>query len=570
MKRALTLTIGVISLALSAASARVTHAATSASTVPGDAELAAFAREVLNDAYPADGPGAAVLVRRDGRTVLREGFGLANLDLRVPIDPSHVFEIGSVTKQFTGAALLRLAEQGKLALEDPITKFVPGLPAAYQAITLTHLLTHTAGVPSYTGLPEWRPRWREDMTVDTLIGLFRDRPLEFVPGQSWSYSNSGYILLGAAIEKVSGKSYEDYVEQELFAPLGMTSSRYGHQEEVVPGKANGYVKGPDGWANAPYLSLTQPYAAGSLMSTVDDLGRWSDALESGKAIAPASRDRMFTPAVLRGGEHDGVSTRYGLGNGVPSIAGHAAHEHGGGIPGYVCDLLRVPDADLLVVVLSNNMAVSPDRLVRKIAEKALGGRPPAAPAVALSAAALDDYVGVYRMPEIATGRRIVTRDGDALRLRSTGGEADGLRALGDDRFETVENRSAVRFLRDAGGNIVAVEVDDGSGPMFKSPRTDEPIPPERKVAALPTTSYGDYVGHYQLMPGMLLAVSREGDRLFAEIPGQPRFEIFPESPDHFFVKVVDAQLVFVRDGGGAVASVILHQGGRQLPGPRVR
>src|SRR6185503_19628374 len=162
---------------------------------------------------------------------------------------------------------------------------LPDLPAAYQAVTLTHLLSHTSGVPSYTDFPEWRPRWREDMSLETLIGLFRDKPLEFVPGQSWKYSNSGYILLGAAIEKASGKSYEDYVEQELFAPLGMTSTRYGHQEEVVSGRAVGYAKNGDGWANAPYLSLTQPYAAGSLMSTVDDLARWSDALEAGTAVS---------------------------------------------------------------------------------------------------------------------------------------------------------------------------------------------------------------------------------------------------------------------------------------------
>ena len=398
----------------------------------------------------------------------------------MPIDPSHVFEIGSVTKQFTGAALLRLAEEGKLALDDPITKFLPDLPAAFQAITLTHLLTHTAGVPSYTAFPEWQPRWREDMTLETLISLFRDKPLDFVPGQSWSYSNSGYVLLGAAIEKASGKSYEDYVEQELFAPLGMTASRYGHQEEIVPGKANGYVKGPGGWANAPYLSLTQPYAAGSLMSTVDDLARWSDALERGKAVSAASRDRMFTPAVLAGGEHDGVSTRYGFGNGLVSIAGHVAHEHGGGIPGYVCDLLRVPDADLLVVVLSNNMSVLPDQLARRIAEHALGGPPPAAPTVALDPAALDAYVGVYRMPELPTGRRVVTRDGDTLRLRGTGGAPSALRSLGDDRFETVEGADAVRFLRDAGGTIVAIEVDDGGGPLFRRPAPRSRSPPSAR------------------------------------------------------------------------------------------
>jgi CubicO group peptidase (beta-lactamase class C family) len=452
-----------------------------AAAAPTDAELADFARAALDEAYPSDGPGAAVLVRRQGRTVLRAGFGLASLDLAVPIDPAHVFEIGSVTKQFTAAAILRLSEEGKLALSDPITKLLPSLPAAYQSITLNHLLSHTSGVPSYTDFPEWRPRWREDMSLETLIGLFRDKPLDFVPGQSWKYSNSGYILLGAAIEKAAGKSYEDYVEQELFAPLGMADTRYGHQEEVVAGRAVGYTKGPDGWSNAPYLSLTQPYAAGSLMSTVDDLARWSDALEAGSAVSARSRDLMFTPAVLVGGEHDGISTRYGLGNAVGSVGGHATHEHGGGIHGYVCDLLRVPDADLVVVVLSNNPTVHPVRLARRIAEHALGGLPPAAPTIVLDAASLEAYAGIYRMAvagaEALDLRWVVTRDGDALQLQNTGGQPNTLRPLGEDRFATDDGTIRARFLRDSDGKVDAVEVDLGTGPV---------LPARRMVLTRPT------------------------------------------------------------------------------------
>ena len=177
-----------------------------------------------------------------------------------------------------------------------MTKFLPEMTFGGATITLEQLLAHTAGVPNYTDMPEWIPRWREDMNLETLFALFEDKPLDFPPGTLWSYSNSGYILLGAVIEKVTGKSYEEVVESELFAPLGMQDSRYGHQEEIVRGRVAGYVKGPEGWANAPYLSLTQPYAAGSLMSTVDDLARWSDALEAGRVISPASRDRMFTSA----------------------------------------------------------------------------------------------------------------------------------------------------------------------------------------------------------------------------------------------------------------------------------
>ena len=444
-----------------------------AEVLPNDAELADFARSALAQAYPSDAPGAAALVVRQGRVVLRQGFGLSNLDLQVPVDPSHVFEIGSITKQFTCAAILRLAEEGKLELDEPITKLLTDLPPAYEPITLTHLMTHTAGVPSYTDFPEWMKRWREDMTLTTLIGLFRDKPLDFVPGQSWKYSNSGYILLGAAIEKASGKSYEDYVEQEIFAPLGMKDTRYGHPEDVVAGRAAGYAKGAEGWANAPYLSLTQPYAAGSLMSNVDDLAKWSDALETGKVVSAGSQARMFTAAVLEGGENGGVSTRYGMGYGLPVIAGHPAHAHGGGIHGYRSDLLRVPDVDLLVVVLSNNTTVNPGDLSRKIAEHALGGPLPAPPAVVLEATALEAFVGTYGAATPVAGavqRRTVTRDGDQLWLQRLGAPRVALRPIGDDRFVTEEGNVPVRFLRDGAGKVIAVEVDNGSGPLIPSPR----------------------------------------------------------------------------------------------------
>lgn len=535
------------------------------------AEVAAFADAALAKAYPADGPGAAVLVRWRGEVVLRKGYGMAQMDLGVPVAPEQVFEIGSVTKQFTAALILRLAEQGKLALSDPITKFLPGFPTGDATITLEQLLAHTSGVPSYTDMPEWLPRWREDMTLDVLIAMFKGKPLDFAPGTSWSYSNSGYILLGAVIEKVTGKSYEEVVESELFAPLGMSASRYGHQEEIVRGRVAGYSKGPEGWANAPYLSLTQPYAAGSLLSTVDDLARWSDALETGKIISLAARDRMFTPAVLRGGDQDGVSTRYGFGNAVTDVAGTPAHEHGGGIHGFLSDLLRVPSADLLVVLLSNNPTQDPHDLAHQIAE-AIVGKPqqPAAAGPALSAAELDAYVGVYLLPERAGLRRMVTRDGATLRYQRSGGPLHTLEPVGVDAFAMADGGLSVRFERGADRKVVAVLVDQGLGPVFRSLRTAEALPEEKKVAAVDTSGYGALVGVYELAPGFEFAITREGeagDHLFAQATGQPKLEIFPESPTRFFLKVVDAQIDFVLEGGRAV-SLILHQGGQDLPAPR--
>lgn len=530
-------------------------------------KLAQTADGLLAAAYPADGPGAAVLVKWKGEVVLRKGYGMAQMDLGIPVAPEQVFEIGSVTKQFTAAIVLRLAEQGKLALSDPITRYLPQMTFGGATITLEELLSHTAGVPNYTDMPEWIPRWREDMTVETLFALFRDKPLDFPPGTLWNYSNSGYILLGAVIEKVTGKSYEEVVERELLAPLGMKDSRYGHQEEIVRGRVAGYVKGAEGWANAPYLSLTQPYAAGSLMSTVDDLARWSDALEAGRVISPASRDRMFTSAILRGGDQDGIATRYGLGNGLTAVAGRPAHEHGGGIHGFTCDLLRVPGEDLLVVILSNNPMHDVHELTHRVAEAVLGWPQKAKPvALELSAAELETYTGVYLVPELSGVRRIVSRDGETLRLQRTGGDLHSLVPVGPDRFETADG-TPLRFERGAGGKVTALLVDQGVGPVFRSMRTDEPVPPPLKEVAVDPLAFEPLVGVYALAPGFDIAITREDDRLFAQATGQERLELYPESTIRYFFKLVDAQIDFVLENGRAT-SLTLHQGGQHLPAPR--
>jgi len=554
----------VLPLSLLLATLATLPAAASKAKAP---EAVAAAERLLAAAYPADAPGAAVLVKWRGEVVLRRGYGMAQMDLGIPVAPEQVFEIGSVTKQFTASLVLRLAEQGKLALSDPITKFFPQMSFGGATVTLEQLLSHTSGVPNYTDMPEWIPRWREDMSRETLFALFEDKPLDFPPGTLWNYSNSGFILLGGVIEKVTGKSYEEVVEQELFLPLGMKDSRYGHQEEIVRGRVAGYVKGPEGWANAPYLSLTQPFSAGSLMSTVDDLARWSDALERGKVISPASRDRMFTSGVLRGGDQDGIATRYGLGNAMTEVAGRPTHEHGGGIHGFTCDLLRVPGDDLLVVILSNNPMQDVHELAHRVAESILGVPHKATPAaLGLSAAELDAYVGVYLVPERSGVRRIVSRDGETLRLQRTGGDLHPLLAVGPDAFEIADG-TAIRFARGADGKVTALLVDQGVGPVYRSLRTDEAAPPPLKEVAIDPAALGPLVGVYALAPGFDIAVTREGDHLFAQATGQERLELFPESPIRFFFKLVDAQIDFVLEGGRAV-SLVLHQGGQNLPAPR--
>ncbi|MEA2558930.1 MAG: hypothetical protein QOH06_434 [Acidobacteriota bacterium] len=531
-----------------------------------EVDLATYADKLLTEAYPAGEPGAAALVVKDGKTVLRKGYGLANLELGVPIQPDMVFEIGSVTKQFTAAAILLLAERGLLSVDDDVTRHLPDYPTHGQKITIDHLLTHTSGIPSYTGLPEWMPRVREDLKVEQLVAMFKDKPLEFAPGERWAYNNSAYILLGAIIEKVSGKTYEDFIEQEIFKPLGMTHSSYGHNTEVVPGRVDGYDKMEEGYRRSQYLSMTQPYSAGSLLSTVDDLARWSDGLWGGKVLKPESLKRMLTPAQLSSGR----STRYAYGLGIGDYAGRTIVEHGGGIFGFVCDTLRVPDEGIFVAILSNNPAKEPqpEALAFRIAAKALGQPLESRQVVKMDPKALDEYVGVYRFPDDVI--RTVSRDGDRLFSQRSGGAKNEIRALAKDRFFFDVSDNLLQFRRDAQGKIAGLDLQPRFGPDEPGVLTNEPPPAERQAIQVDPALFDAYAGVYELAPGFELKVTREGNQIFAQATGQAKFEIFPESEAKFFFKVVDAQLVFVKGENGSAESLVLHQGGREIPGKRVK
>lgn len=530
-------------------------------------DLASYSDRLLSGAYPATGPGAAVLVMQDGKPVLRKGYGLANVELGVPIQPDMVFELGSITKQFTAASILLLAERGQLSLGDDLTKYLPDFPTHGKTITIEHLLTHTSGIPSYTGLPEWLPKVREDFTPQQIIDLFKDKPLEFEPGEKWAYNNSGYILLGAIVEKVTGKSYEDFVEQEIFKPLGMARSCYGNNSEIVAGRVDGYDKdaaSPSGYRRADYVSMTQPYAAGSLMSTVDDLARWDEALTGGRLLKPASLERMFTPVDLRSGR----STGYAYGWAIGEYAGRKIIEHGGDINGFTTDILRVPEARLLVVILSNNTGTDNRPLAFQIAAKALGRPTEEWPVLALDEKKMDEYVGVYRFEDSVT--RTITKNGGKLFSQRSGSERLEIIPTAQDEFFVKEPGTRFRFRRDAQGKIVGLDHLPRIGMSAAGARTDEPVPAERQAIKLDSALLDAYTGVYELGPGFRVAVTREGDRLFAQPTGQEKAEIFPESDTKFFLKIVDAQFVFVRGQNGLAESMVLHQGGQEIPAKRVK
>jgi CubicO group peptidase (beta-lactamase class C family) len=418
---------------------------------------------LFRTAYPPSGPGAAVLVVQDGRPVLREGYGLANVELSVPIRPEMVFRIGSTTKQFTSACILKLVEQRRLRLDDPISKSFPDYPAPAGGVTIEQLLTHTSGIQSATEMPAWFPHMREDWTVDQVIGVFRNEPLEFAPGSRWHYTNSGYMLLGAILEKVTGRPYADVVADWIFRPLGMKDTRYDSEAPILPGRANGYRKTPDGVINAPYLSMTQPFAAGGLVSTVDDLARWQSALDRGEILSAESRRRMWTPVVLP----DGRSTRYGYGWAVWSYEGHAVVEHGGSINGFSTANMRLPDDRIYVAVLSNCGGCADPRALALTAATTLLGAPfDRRKAAEVSESVLDRYAGSYRDEDGDVWA--VSREGDHLSVAA--GRPYAAYPMSESAFFFRDAVRTLRFVSDASGRVVAMEIDEGIGPVARAPR----------------------------------------------------------------------------------------------------
>ncbi|HYN03395.1 MAG TPA: serine hydrolase [Vicinamibacteria bacterium] len=541
-------------------------ASTAAPGVPPAAVTSTAAIDtLLKGSFSADRPGAAVIVVKDGRTLFRKAYGMADLELGVTLQPDMVFRLGSITKQFTAAAILMLAEEGKLSLQDPIEKHLVGYPTQGHVITIEHLLTHTSGIQSYTDMPGWMTsRIQGPMTVTELVDGFKKEPMQFAPGEKWAYNNSGYILLGAIVEKASGKTYEAFVRERIFQPLGMTASYYDRTEPIIPKRAPGYTREGDQPRNARYLSMTQPYAAGSLASTVDDLARWDASLYGEKLLKKTSLDRAWTPYVLKSGKPTG----YGYGWGASTLRGRRAISHGGGIFGFSTYAVRLPDEHVYVAVLCNSDSPSgdPGYLAKKIAALAIGDPFPEPAAITLDPKTLERYAGVYRIDETST--RTVTLENGRLYTQRSGGERLEVRPGSETDFFYDKSLTRLRFVLDAGRRATEMLFfPEGADEPERAPRVAD-APAARTAAKVDPALYDAYVGDYELAPGFVLTVSREGDRLMTQATGQEKFEIFPSSETEFFLKVVDAQITFVRGPEGKVDQLVLHQGGRDMPAKR--
>lgn len=402
--------------------------------------------------------GASVAIVHRGRTLAAKGYGKADLEWDVPMPADASFEIGSVTKQFTAAAVLLLQEDGKLSLEDDLTKHLPDYPTQGHRITLRRLLNHTSGIKGYTELEEFGDFQRLDRPKAELVTLFSAKPFDFPPGDEQIYNNSAFFLLGLVIEQVSGQSYQEFVQRRLFDRLGMKSSYYCSERAVRKNHAHGYEVEDGRFVLKGFLDHDWPYAAGSLCSTTADLVAWTRALHGGQVLSAASYRDMVTPGVLG----DGTPIRYGLGISVADIGGRRAIAHGGGIPGFLSEVQYYPDDDLTIVVLQNTAGpLNPRDTAKKIAEAVLGPAPSRARPFSGDAAA---YAGTFagrgrgRPTTVA-----IAASGAGLsltRVGPPGAKAEPLEYRGGETFAMGD--TVVTFER-RDGQVARLRLDTGSG-----------------------------------------------------------------------------------------------------------
>lgn len=388
----------------------------------------------------------SVLVAEGDHLLINRGFGFANIEWAAVNGPATKFRVGSITKQFTAASILLLKERGKLQLDDHVSKYVANSPAAWNEITITHLLTHTSGIPNYTEFSDDSLYDRAHMSPARLIMRFRDKPLEFAPGSSWHYSNSGYVLLGYIIEKITGDSYANFIQKNIFTPLGMLHSGYDSNSQIIVRHAEGYALGPQGLQVAPYVQISSVYSAGGLYSTTADLLRWEQGLFGGKLLSASSLAQMTLPA----------THHYALGLEIDSSKrGDTIVRHSGRMDGYNAMLAYVPARRLAVIVLANMSFPAADDVGDYILRVALGEKVVLPSERNVTTSRLDLLTGSYG--PAANASLTISREGDHLVAQFINGEPKRLNAESDRDFAVEGERDTrISFKTDAHGKALEV------------------------------------------------------------------------------------------------------------------
>ena len=526
---------------------------------PPAENYAVAAQEIVSPFLQDDLFSGVVLVAKKGEIIFRRAFGLANREWAIPNTPETRFRIGSITKQFTAAAILCLTERGKLSVHDWLGQHLPDVPDSWHDVTIHQLLTHTSGIPSYTNLPDFLSRISlEERTPREIMELTSGQALEFPPGERFCYSNTGYVLLGSVVERISGQTYATFLKDEFFQPLGMVDSGYDHTSKIVERRADGYTCIGGKWRHARFIAMSLPYAAGGLYSTADDLYRWSQALMKGDVIGPASLQEML---------HD-HGQGYGYGWFVGSVDGRRFVHHGGAINGFLGTLDLHPDDDLTVIVLANLQASDVSMITERLAQASLGLYQPRHE-ITLGASKLDEYVGVFRL-----GHRcfleISLDKNEILCAHLTGHQRLTLACSEPGAFFSRTRDIEIAFSREAGGKVSAVTLREHDV-SFAGRRVDEAVqgkveekqPGNGEDISPDSTDLSQYVGRYR-HPRMHLEVTLCADQLSVQATGQTKSTAICESGRRFVLEEVQAEITFEHTERDGVWGLTLRQAGIQL------
>lgn len=535
----------------------------------------------------------SALVAEQGKVVYKKGIGMANMewDIENTTDTKH--RLGSITKQFTAMLILQLAADGKLDLQAPISDYLPDYPNGHSPqITTHHLLTHTSGIPNYTAFPGFfKDQSRDPYTPEEFVKKFEDEKLDFTPGEKFTYSNSGYFLLGVLIDKVSGKTYEAMLQENIFTPLNMNDSGYDHHGEILKNRATGYEKQGNEFVNSKYIDMSIPYAAGSLYSTVEDLYLWDQALYTNKMLSKEYMALYFKPYIQAWG-----NSHYAYGWGVgKDVIGNTTDSiytisHGGGINGFNTNISRSPSDKTLIVLLNNTGGAPLNQMTQSI-RAILKGKTYDLPKQSVAY----DVLGVIEREgiEAGTAHYHKIKESDEYDLNENEMNQIGYKLMGSDKIE----EALQVFKLNVEAFPKSSNVYDSYGEAFmKLGKNDQAIENYKKSIELNPGNQGgidmlkklgvdtgsltkevivaeellqSYVGRYELSPGFILTISKEGNQMKTQATGQSMVDIFPKSDTVFYLKVVTAQITFNHDENGTVKSLTLLQGGQEMTGEKL-
>jgi CubicO group peptidase (beta-lactamase class C family) len=515
----------------------------------------------------------SVLIAWKGRVVLKKSYGMANETIGLPNTPQTKFFIGSITKQFTATAILILEERGLVDLNRPVSTYLPDFKHPYaDKITIHHLLTHSSGLPNYTDKMEIYLKRMYPFNPDELLNAIQNEKLLFEPGTDFLYSNTGYILLGAIIERVSGQSYEAFLHKEIFRPLGMLNTGYGRREAAHPDRADGYTLGESGHLeSAVPIEFSFLHSAGALYSTVEDMLKWDKALLMGTILSPESIKKMIGPYM----------GNYGYGWFVQSRFGYVNTYHDGLIDGFNTIISRWPEVGLCIVVFSNDDAAPVDKMADGLAAICFGEEgnyPLKKVPFPLAEEYYDDYPAVYT--KNAGLIRIISPDNGQLYIRSLNQPKRRILPQAPDTFfYDIDNTDELIFHRGRNNEIKSIEVSDGNQALILPRMADNDarqILIDRRVIDIDNSLLDSYVGKYILESNLPdyghdfdIEIFKADGRIMAKMTEAEAVELFPNSDSSFFHKEADLQITFSRNSQGEVNGCTLKIGLSEYIGRKV-